>query len=112
MLKNWHRKFTSKTLKLTEEDLETSCRVCEDLFKKEEFTNELPFEFDYNSPAVDDSIPQEENIKLALSRMRRGKAPGLIEISVDDLKDWCEAAHKEDPSEEELDLWSKIVELT
>ena len=43
--------------------------------------------------------------------MRSGKAPGLSEISVDDMKEWRNVAHKENPAEEDIALWEKTIEL-
>ena len=39
--------------------------------------------------SIPDEIPEEEEIRKALGRMRRGKAPGPSAIKVDDLKDWA-----------------------
>ena len=111
VLKNWCKKFTGKTLKPSEEDLESTRKVHEDLFTKEELTDEMPFEFDYEGEAVDDSMPSEEEIKRALFRMRSRKAPGLSLITVDKLKEWCLAATQEEPEEQALETWEKIVEI-
>ena len=41
--------------------------------------------------SIPDEIPQEKEIRKALGRMRRGKAPGPSRIKVDDLKEWAHA---------------------
>ena len=92
-------------------DLEGTRKVYEKLFKKYELTDDIPFDFDYDGPEVDDSIPSEEEIKRALFRMRSRKSPGLSLISVDQLKEWCLAANQEKPDEKALETWMKIVEI-
>ena len=40
---------------------------------------------------IPDTIPEEEEIRKALRRMRNGKAPGPSKIRVEHLKDWADA---------------------
>ena len=103
VLKHWYKKHTGKTLKPSIVELETTRKVYIELFTKDEnLSNELPFEFEYDGEVVDDSIPQETEIKHALFKMRSGKAPGLTEITVDDMKEWCNNAYYGNPSEEDV----------
>ena len=111
VLKNWYKKFTGKNMKPSVGDLEDTRKVYEKLFKKDELTDDMPFDFDYDGPEVDDSIPSEEEIKRALFRMRSRKSPGLSLISVDQLKEWCLAANQEKPDEKTLEIWMRIVEI-
>ena len=77
ILKYWYKKFTGKVLKPSPTDLEATRKVRENLFTKEDMSDECPFDFEYNREPVDDSIPEEEEIRRALFRIRSRKAPGL-----------------------------------
>ena len=52
---------------------------------------------------MNDSIPGEEEIAMALRKMRSRKAPGLSRISVDDLKRWYKDAHPHPNERKEVD---------
>jgi hypothetical protein len=49
-----------------------------------------------------DSIPDKEEIKKALKRMKRGKCPGVSGITVEDLLRWCDSVP---------DAWTIVVTL-
>jgi len=110
-LKHWYRKFTGRVLKPSPVELEETRETYVKLFKKSSLETKMPYDFDYEGKDVDDSIPNEEEIRQALFRMRSKKAPGLSQISVDHLKDWCIEATQEDPKEDTVELWEKVVEL-
>ena len=111
VLKNWYKKYTGKSLKPPTIDLENTRKKYEELFTKDhDLPEELP-DFEYNGDPIDDSIPQEEEIRAALFKMKNRKAPGLSKISVEELKEWCRQALEEDASTESKVLWGKIVEL-
>ena len=66
-----------------------------DFFADDGLDNNLPFVFNYEGETVDDSIPEEEEIRRALFRMRNCKAPGLSRIAVEHLKAWYREAYPE-----------------
>ena len=77
--------------------------------------NEIPLDFEYNGEMVKDEVPDEEEIRAALFKMRNWKAPGLTQISVDVVKKWYRLANPEeentivDPSDH--DRWKSIVKI-
>ena len=85
------------------------------LFTDDGLSNDLPFDFEYDGNMVKDSVPDEEEIKVALFKMRSQKAPGLSRISVDELKAWYRLAHPDtgdtevDPSD--VERWKTIVRI-
>ena len=68
-------------------DLESTRKVHEELFKKHKRTDDVPFDFDYDGLAVDNSIASEKEIKRALFHTKSRKSPGLSLISADQLKE-------------------------
>ena len=84
-----------------------------DLFTRDEFTDELPYDFEYNGDDVNDEIPTEEEIRRALFRMRSRKAPGLTQISIDDIKGWYNRAYPKagEADENARKIWELVVEL-
>ena len=81
--------------------------------KDEEIPDSTPYDFPYQGPAVDDSIPQEDEIRSALFKMRSRKAPGLTQLSVDHLKQWYNEGHPQegDGDEKALEIWDNVVTL-
>lgn len=63
----------------------------------------------YNQERVDDTVPTEEEIKIALKGMRCNKSPGCSNITVEDLQGWMEESEKEVDSRK--DRWEKVVEI-
>ena len=61
-------------------------------------TDEIPLDFEYNGEMVKDEVPDEEEIRAALFKMRNRKAPGLTRISVDVVKKWYRLANPEEES--------------
>ena len=93
ILSNWYEKYTGSSIKPSEVELETTKQKYENLFAKEALTNELPFPIEYKGEEVDDSIPDEEEIRKALFRMRNKKAPGLMTITTEHMKLWYRLSH-------------------
>jgi hypothetical protein len=56
---------------------------------------------------IDDGIPEEEEIKKVLLKMKQGKAPGGSGITVECLQSWM----KEKENLEKMDAWKKVVEF-
>ena len=117
-LKHWYRKFTGRPLKPSTVKLGETKEVYEKLFTADDFTTSMPYDFDYNGDEVKDDIPTEDEISKALHRMRNRKAPGMTEISVDQIKEWYQDAYpkNEDGTEREGDTnalknWNTVVIL-
>ena len=115
ILRHWYRKFTGKALKPCRADLEKTRDNYVKLFTDDNLSDEVPFEFDYDGNDVNDSIPDEEEIRFALFKMRNRKAPGLTRISVDHLKLWYRLAHPEKgsdpPTDSAIERWNSIVKI-
>ena len=104
VLKHWYRKFTGKALKPSNTELATTRKVHKELFTSKNLDGECSYQFEYKRKEVDDSIPLEPEIRRALFRMRSRKAPGLTKISVDQLKEWCNAAYADDPDDRAVEI--------
>ena len=111
VLKNWYRKFAGKALRPLRVDLECARQTHEELVANHNLSDICPYEFEYDGETVNDSIPSEQEIRNALFKMRSRKAPGLTQISVDQLKEWCDYVHGEEATKEAREIWNKIVEL-
>ena len=60
---------------------------------------------------IPDSVPEADEIALAVKRLRRGKAPGPTGLRTDQLKDWLEAATREEnPDTTHWDVLVKLVQ--
>ena len=103
MLQHWYRKFTGRALRPSKADLEKTRQTYAELFADDKLSEEIPFEFAYEGEPVNDSIPGEEEIAMALRKMRNRKAPGLSRISVDDLKQWYKEANPDKNDRREVD---------
>ena len=75
ILRRWYKKFSGTSVKPSEEDLNKTKIVYENIFKKDNFSNDLPFSIDYVGDDVVDTTPSEEDIRMALFKMRNRKAP-------------------------------------
>ena len=93
MLQHWYRKFTGRALRPSKADLEKTRQTYAELFADDRLSEEIPFEFEYEGEPVNDSIPGEDEIAMALRKMWSRKAPRLSRISVDDLKRWYKETH-------------------
>ena len=62
----------------------------------------LPLELVAGQFEVPDHVPDEEEIRVALGRLKRHKAPGPSGLSVDVLKDWAEEGGEK---------WQRVVSL-
>ena len=101
-------------MKPVAENLENTRQTYVKLFTSDNFTDELPYEFEYEGDKVDDSIPKEDEIRQALFRMRSIKAPGLSRLSVDHFKEWYKLAYPKNGEKgdtEALARWNMVVEL-
>jgi len=61
---------------------------------------------------IDDSVPTEDEITLAVKRLKSGKSPGATKMTAAHLKKWYRQANplkEEDISQPEA--WNKLVEL-
>ena len=63
----------------------------------------------YDQPRVNDTIPDEEEIKAAIQKMRYNKAPGTSEITAEHLRAWMQEA--EDREQPRTDRWDKVVKI-
>jgi Reverse transcriptase (RNA-dependent DNA polymerase) len=62
----------------------------------------------YDQTWVDDTIPDEHEIKLALRKMKYNKAPGSSGIAVEDLRRWMMESEQEIPRR---DRWNRVVNV-
>ena len=85
-------------LKPMEEDLKKTRETYSKLFEADGLETKLPFNFEYNRNEVEDQIPDEKEISRALykMRMRSRKAPGLSNVTIDEIKAWYKAAYPEE----------------
>ena len=114
VLRHWYKKFTGKAITPSPIDLQKTRETFANLLTKdEEIPDSTPYDFPYQGPAVDDSIPQEDEIRSALFKMRSRKAPGLTQLSVDHLKQWYNEGHPQegDGDEKALEIWDNVVTL-
>ena len=61
---------------------------------------------------IDDSVPTEDEISLAVKRLKSGKSPGATKMTAAHLKKWYRQAHT--LKEEDIpqgEAWNKLVEL-
>ena len=115
ILRHWYRKFTGRALKPCHADLERTRETYVQLFTDDDLSDEQPLDFEYEGNEVKDEIPDGEEIKCALFKMRSRKAPGLTRISVDDLKLWYRAAHPENEDSTtnpvDRDRWNSVIKI-
>lgn len=114
-LKGWYRKHTGKTIKPSKETIEKTRKTYEDLFTADEDVGneETLYDFEYEGEEVKDDVPDEEEIREALMRMRNRKAPGLTGISVDKIKEWYNSARPKEGEGDEIAIenWRKVVNI-
>ena len=77
ILKHWYSKFSGRATIPTEEDIGKVRETYVKLFTKDNLTDELPFNFKYDGKRVNDEVPDAEEIRRAVFRMRSRKAAGL-----------------------------------
>jgi hypothetical protein len=95
LLHPWYKPFDGKASKPSVETLEKIRLNYATLFTKEDREGELPFEFQYHGREIDDEIPSDFELGVALRRMRSRKAPGMSGLNVDTLKQWFQGAYPE-----------------
>jgi len=93
--------------------LEENRKIYEDLFAEVDLGEDKPFEVDYEGMDIDDSVPNELEIKGSLYKMRNGKAPGATNLSIDQIKSWYVNAFPKrgQPLESAIRCWKKFVDL-
>lgn len=99
ILQHWYRKFTGRALKSYRTDLDRTRYTYVKLFKDDDFSDDQPFDFEYDGDQVKGDILDKEEIRFALFKMQNRKAPGLTWITVDVLKIWYRLAHPEKKSD-------------
>jgi Reverse transcriptase (RNA-dependent DNA polymerase) len=76
------------------------------------YTQQQPIEHNItlfnNQAQVDDTVPDEEEIKSTLKGMKFHKSPGCTGISVEDLRLWMDESEQEIPQRER---WEKVIEI-
>ena len=114
ILCGWYKKFLGKNNKPSPDDLKSKEEYYTKLFSKEKIERE-PLNIEYDGEEVDDSVPEEGEIKEALFKLRNRKAPGLTGITAEHLKMWYRLSHPEDENtisdEKANKIWNKIVKI-
>ena len=113
VLKYWYRKFSGRTLKPSHFEMDKTRETYVRLFTKEKIVDNPPFEVEYDGEPIDDSVPGEEEIRVALFKMKNRKSPGLTGITVEHLKKWYTLSHPKrgEPDSGALAKWSNVVEI-
>ena len=86
LLRLWYRLFTGRAPTPSQEVMENERGKYETLFRADTLPADLPFDFQPDADLMDNTVPEEEEIRHAVFRMRSRKAPGLTMVSVDHLK--------------------------
>ena len=95
MLRPWYRSYDGKASTPSEEALENVRSSYEKLYSKDDLEDGLPLDYGYDGDQIMDGVPSDEELGIALSRMRNRKVPGLAGLSVDTLKEWFRGAYPE-----------------
>jgi len=77
IFKYWYEKFTSIAPKLSPIYLEKTRGTHIHLFILDEFEEDFDVDFEYDGIEVNYEIPDEEEIRAVLFKMRIRKAPGI-----------------------------------
>ena len=88
----WYQKYDEKALLPSEKSLEDARKTYQDLFVKENFKQDVIFDFKYQKTLINADLLPDEELKEAL-KMRNWKAPGLTRITVDHLKRWYQGGY-------------------
>ena len=95
ILRCWYKKISGQSDKPLPDDLASKKDFYSNHFAKDKVDRET-LEIDYDGEDVDDSIPEEVEIKEALFKLRNRTAPGLTGITVEHMKSWYRLSHPED----------------
>ena len=104
----WYRQAAERPPKPSRIELSTVTAEYADLYTRSTPPGE-PIEVVVDPFPVLDTIPDEDEIANAVRRLRRGKAPGPTGLRTDQLKDWLQAAKREENPDSTH--WNTLVEL-
>lgn len=104
MLSRWYKRSDDRGLAISHESLQSVAHEYGSLYTNpaDKVGEMLPVELVAGKFEVPDHVPDEGEIRSALGRLKRNKAPGPSGLSVDVLKQWAEEGGEE---------WRKIVGL-
>ncbi|MGL4351544.1 MAG: RNA-directed DNA polymerase [Plesiomonas shigelloides] len=103
LLSRWYKRTEDRGLAISHESLKSVEQEFGSLYTASESVGEmLPVDLVTGKFVVPDHIPDEEEIRVALGRLKRHKAPGPSGLSVDVLKEW---------EAEGGEMWRKLVDL-
>jgi Reverse transcriptase (RNA-dependent DNA polymerase)/Endonuclease-reverse transcriptase len=108
VLGKWYRNKPTRPCIPTQEQEETIHREYQELYSAKPMPPEKISLF-YDQPRVKDTIPDEEEIKAAIRKMRYNKAPGISEITAEHLRTWMREA--EDTEQPRTERWDKVVKV-
>ena len=101
------QKVLGRNDKPSPDDLTSKREYYTKLFSKDKIERE-PLSINYDGEEVDDSVPEEEEIKVALFKLQNRKAPGLTGITAEYMKMWYQLSHPEDKT---LKLTKKLIKF-
>ena len=104
MLSRWYKRTDDRGLVILHESLQSVEQEYGSLYTNpaQMVGDMLPVELVVGQFTVPDHVPDEEEIRGALGRLKRNKAPGPSGLSVDVLKQWAEEGGEQ---------WWKVVGL-
>jgi len=107
----WMKHRGDKAFRPSFEDMTRLTDEMEDMHKRVD-PQEEPIPTLIAPYEIDDSVPTEDEITLAVKRLKSGKSPGATKMTAAHLKKWYRQAH---PLKEEdipqPEAWNKLVEL-
>ena len=112
-IKGWYREAGPRPPKPSFAEIEAVRQEHEELHRRRE-TTEPPIPVHVLPAAVPDGAPTDDEIQVAVRRMKTGKAAGPTGMTSEDLKEWMEGSF---PTEERppipkcVRLWEKVCEL-
>ena len=104
MLSHWYKRSDDRGLALSHESLKSVEQEFGSLYARQEqpVGDMLPVDLVHGKFVVPDHIPDAEEIRVAVGRLKSHRAPGPSGLSVDVLKDWAK---------EDGEKWRKLVDL-
>ena len=113
LLRHWYKKYSGTRTKPTTIEIEETRKGYETLYISDYLEDKLRFDFEYDRNVVPDEVPDNNEIKDAVFKMRNRKTPGLSRLSTDIIKGWYRMAFPKkgegEPDLEALELWNTIV---
>ena len=103
----WYKKKSRKSPIPTYIEEEQTQKEYQELYTRQQMTAHNVTLF-YNQAEVDDTIPNEAEIKTELKGMNLHKAPGCTGITVEDLRRWMKESEGDTPRR---DRWDKVIEI-